>query len=493
MILRPAPAPPMAPPELATPELVLPDLPPADLLLGYQRRAIDLLATTSLLVIEKSRRIGLTWGFAAHAALTAASGKSAGGMNVWYMGTEMEMAREFIDAVAMWARAFGIAAEAEGQVVLEDEDGDVQAFRVRFASGFRVTAIPSLPRALRGRQGLVLIDEAAFHKSIEEVLKAALALLIWGGKVVVISTHDGVDNPFNLLIDEIKAGKRGEAQVIRIDFAAAMADGLYERIMLVSGRTPSPEHKAEWEAGIRAFYGDGAEEELDCIPRAGGGAWLDAGLLAACEHADAGKPELYQGGLVYIGRDVARRKDFAVIWAFELAGGVLWLRERWEATGATFAAQDTVFDAMMRRYRVALAQIDQTGMGEKVVEDAQGRHGALRVQGVLFTGPARLNLAKALRERVEAGTIRIPPDPEIRADFRAIKRAGQNQAALAEKGEVHPDRFWAAALACDGAALGFIDLSAIATAGPRPEVGAGGFAGFQGSGSEPARLNTTGY
>jgi phage FluMu gp28-like protein len=479
--------------ELAKPEL--PDLPEPDLLLIYQRKAIDLFSTTALLVIEKSRRIGLTWGMAAFAALTAATEKSAGGDHVWYMGIEMEMAREFIDAVAMWAEAFGIAAEAEGQVVLRDPDGDIQAFRIRFASGFRVTAIPSLPRALRGRQGVVIIDEAAFHKSIDEVLKAALALLMWGGRVVVISTHDGVDNPFNQLIEEVREGKRGDAKSLRISFQDAMDAGLYERIMLVKGQPATPEGKVKWEAGIRAFYGDAAEEELDCIPRAGGGAWLDAGLLAACEHEDAGKPELYQGGLTYIGRDVARRKDFAVIWAFEMINGVLWLRERYEAVGDTFAEQDRKFDAMMAKYRVAKAKIDQTGMGEKVVEDAQTRHGSLRVEGVVFSGPARLDLAVSLREVVEAGQIRFPPDPAIRADFRAIKRAGKNQAALAEKGEVHPDRFWAAALAASAAKAAVVDLSTIQVAargrdgfdGFNPSAGFGGGVGFGGG------LDTRGF
>ena len=85
----------------------------------------------------------------------------------------------------------------------------VQAFRLKFASGFKIVALPSVPRALRGKQGLVIIDEAAFHKDLAEVLKAAVALLMWGGQVVVVSTHDGSANPFNLLLDDIRAN--GEA------------------------------------------------------------------------------------------------------------------------------------------------------------------------------------------------------------------------------------------------------------------------------------------
>ena len=41
--------------------------------------------------------------------------------------------------------------------------------------------LPSIT-GVSGQQGFVLIDEAAFHDDLGEVLKAAFALLIWGGK-----------------------------------------------------------------------------------------------------------------------------------------------------------------------------------------------------------------------------------------------------------------------------------------------------------------------
>ena len=194
-------------------------LPRGDLLLTYQQKTLGrLMSGVSLLVVEKSRRIGLTWAVAAYAALSAGSQASAGGDNCWYMGYDMEMAREFIETCAMWARAFGLAAEEVDEEVLDDGDGKmVQAFRIRFSSGFKIVALPSVPRAIRGKQGKVLIDEAAFHKNIGETLKAAIALLMWGGQVVVWSTHDGVDNPFNVLIDDIRAGRR-KGEVLTIDF-----------------------------------------------------------------------------------------------------------------------------------------------------------------------------------------------------------------------------------------------------------------------------------
>lgn len=431
--------------------------PTPELLLGYQGKALLLCSTSPLVVIEKSRRIGLTWALALLAVMDAGKRR---GKNTFYIGYNLDMAREFIDTCAMWTKALGHALGGREEELFDGVEGakPIQAFRLTFGSGFKIVALPSKPRSLRGMQGQIILDEAAFHDELEEMLKAALAMLIWGGNVIVVSTHDGVDNPFNRLLDEVRAYERGEGHgrkgaTLKITFADALADGLYERVCLVAGREPTADGKIEWEAEIRGFYGEAAEEELDCEPRAGSGSLIKPEDLAACEHADAGRPELYQNGLVYIGRDVARRIDASIIWAFELVGEVLWLRDRWEEKGASFAEQDQAFDAIMATRRVAAAWIDQTGMGEKVVEDAQRRHGTYRVQGVLLTGPNRLDLATSLVQRFERGLIRIPADPIIRADLRAIKKASgkQGQVRLVNDGEIHADRFWAAGLACRAA------------------------------------------
>lgn len=443
----------------AATEQALARLPRGDLLLGYQARTLDLLfAGTALLVIEKSRRIGLTWGVAAFAALKAAAAASAGGSNVWYMGYDKDMTLEFIEVCAMWARAFGlVAGEIEEEDVLEADEKGVKAFSIRFASGFRITALPSVPRALRGKQGIVIIDEAAFHKNVDEVIKSAMALLIWGGQVVVISTHDGVANAFNRLLDEIRAGKRA-GKTMTITFADAMADGLYERIALVAqtkGTTIPP--KDEWEAGIRASYGEDAAEELDCVPKIGSGSLISLEDIIACEHEDAGIADLYAGGLCYIGRDVARRRDGQVQYCMELIGDVLWQRDTYEEVGRTFAHQDAFFANLFDTRRVAQARIDQTGMGEKVVEDLIIRFGASRVYGELLTGPTRYDLAVGLKKRFEERRIRIRPDAVTRADLMALKKMGSEQSGgmrIVNDGAVHADRFWAYSLASRACDLG---------------------------------------
>lgn len=261
-----------------------------DILMPSQKALLKATATHQLVVSDKSRRIGFTWAVAADAVLTSSVRKSDGGMDTLYLGYNLDMAREFIDTCAMWSRAFNHAAADVQEFLFPDgADKDIAAFRIRFASGFEIVALSSRPRSLRGRQGYVILDEFAFHDDRAGLLKAAIALLIWGGKVLVISTHNGEDNEFNQLIQEIRAGKRPGA-VVRCTFDQALEEGLYQRICLMTGKDWSPEAEAKWRAEIRSFYSADAAEELDCIPSQGSGIYLTRSMIEAC--ATAGGEEM---------------------------------------------------------------------------------------------------------------------------------------------------------------------------------------------------------
>jgi len=373
-----------------------------------------------------------------------------------YVCYDKEITREFIDACAMWSKALAIAAsDISNEEVFEDQDEDgntreIKAFRIDYASGFKIVALPSVPRSIRGRKGVVGIDEAAYVTNLAGLLKAALALLMWGGRVAIASSHNGTESPFNLLIDDIRAGRR-KGGVHTTTFARALSDGLYERYCLVNRIEPTPQGKFEYEKDIRDFYGEDAAEELDCIPSPGGGAFISPELVAAAQHADAGKPEGYDKGLCVIGRDIAagRGGDLAVMWVFELVGNVMWLRQRVESRYMDLTEQERVFNGLMKNFRVLRAGLDQSSMGEGETLRAIQRHGS-RVEGVLFSPANRLDMAMAMKKRFEDGTIRIPDDAKIRADFRAIKKVtgAGSVVRLVNDGKVHADMFWACALAC---------------------------------------------
>ena len=108
-------------------------------------------------------------------------------------------------------------------------------------------------------------------------MKAALALLIWGGKVLVISTHDGVTNAFNEYIHAARAG-RNNYKILTTTFDDALADGLYERICLTTGKEYSKEAEEKWRRRLLILWRK-ADEELFCIPRLSSGTFLPAVLV----------------------------------------------------------------------------------------------------------------------------------------------------------------------------------------------------------------------
>ena len=118
------------------------------------------------------------------------------------------------------------------------------------------------------------------------------------------------------------------------------------------------------------------------------GAWLAWELIRAAEDKTAGDPEGYLGGVTYLGIDVARRRDLWVAAVLERVGGVLWAREIAVRQNISFSEQRQIVRELAERYRPVRIAVDQTGMGEAVVEQLQDDHNRIRVEGVLMTGPA---------------------------------------------------------------------------------------------------------
>ena len=424
-------------------------------LLPYQRRWVE--DRSGLKVIEKSRRIGLSWA-EAYDSVMHAGVEGDGGGNVYYQSYAHDMTRGFITDCAEWAAVLQAGAAELGETLIELDDGEkVPAFRLILASGREIVAMTSAPRGFRskGRPGdRAIVDEAAFVDSLAEVLKAAMAFRIWGGTVHVLSTHNGEASPFNTLARDIEEGRR-PGSLHTVTFADAVRDGLGCRRFEVTGREWTAPAEAEWVAETRSEYGEDAAEELDCVPSRGAGAWLAWEQIRAAEHDEAGDPGRFDGGRTVIGNDIARRKHLWVAWVLHLVGDVGWTREVVELRNAKFAEQDAELDRLDERYRPSLIWMDQTGMGEKPVEDAIGRYGRHRVEGVLMSPGRRLDLATVCRRRFEDRTVRIPASEAIRQDLRAVKRApgpaGGVRLVSEESKDGHADRFWALALACGAA------------------------------------------
>lgn len=428
----------------------------AAVLLKYQR---DWVADDSnLKVAEKSRRVGLTWAEASDNVLIASKSRQAGGMNVYYIGYNMDMAIEYIEACAMWARVFNEAASEieEGEEVFKDGDDEksIKTYTIRFASGFRIVALSSRPANLRGKQGVVVIDEAAFHGALDELLKAALALLIWGGKVRVISTHDGDQNPFNELVNEIRSGGR-KGSVHRITFKEAVDQGLFGRVCMRKGVEWDADAQAKWIADVYAFYGAAAEEELDVVPSQGTGAWLSSSLVEARMYgapvlrytAPKGFEQLPDGerhrtiqewldlevrpllqGLnpelqSVFGQDFGRSGDLTVMVPAQIEQN---LRRKipfiLELRNMPHKQQEQIAKFVIKGLpRFVKAAVDARGNGHAVAEFLAQEFGYSRVELVMATEGWYREHMPPLKKAFEDDTIAVPRDKDVLTDLRAIK------------------------------------------------------------------------
>lgn len=409
-------------------------------------------------IMEKSRRIGISWAEAADDALLAAKSREAGGMDVWYISYNKEMTETFIKDVAEWAKKYNLAAAEMEEFLWRDnkEDEGIQAYRVRFASGFAVTGLSSAPRNLRSKQGKIVLDEAAFVESLDELLKAAMAMLVWGGSLVVISTHNGEDNPFAELVQDVLAGKKPYS-LHRVTLDDALGDGLYRRICEVRGQAWSPEAQAAWRKELIAHYGDDADEELFCIPRRGSGAYLARNIIEAC--MDAAIPVLRwsppaqdfvdwplesafqevrdwcQGKLDpllrdlhadhrhYLGGDFARSGHLSVYWPLaRLENLCLHTPFVLEVRDAPFRVQEQLVNHVLDRVpHFSGAGLDARGNGQAVAEFTRQRYGPDRVAEVMISDAWYRVAMPKLKAHYEDRTIDAPRDANILDDLRAVK------------------------------------------------------------------------
>lgn len=264
-------------------------------LMAHQVDAIALCHREDLVVFEKGRRTGITYAIALDSAIIAASSTEAGGDNVYYVGDTKDKGLEFVGYCGHFARVMACAM-AEGFMgvevfLFEDKQPNgetkfITSYRIRFASGKQIVALSSNPANIRGLQGIVIIDEAAFHANVQAVIDACLALLIWGGKIRIISTHNGTKNPFNQLVKDARDGVN-LFKPHRCTFDDAVKNGLYERVCLIRGWTPTEEGKRTWYNKVRGSYGANKAamlEELDAIPREGSGVAIPTIVIESCMH-----------------------------------------------------------------------------------------------------------------------------------------------------------------------------------------------------------------
>lgn len=403
------------------------------LLYPYQQRWLN--DDSRFKVAMFARQTGKTFTTTLEIVLDCIDHEARGERTRWVILSRGErQAKEAInEGVKVHLKALGVVA----QVLEVPFNATTNALEVTFKGGSKITALPANPDTARGFSANVFLDEFAFHKDSREIWKALFPVISAGWRLRVVSTPNGKGNKFYELMTD-----KNNTQWSRhsTDIYQAVADGL-------------PRDIKQLKEGLNDIDAWQQEFELKWIDEAH--AWLSYDLIDSVEHVQAGKPENYTGNPCFVGVDIGIRNDLFVIWVLESVGDVLWTREIIALKKASFAEQEQRLDQVFKNYNVVRCCIDQTGLGEKPVEDAQRKHGTLRVTGVIFNTASKLMLATEGKEVFEDKRIRIPQgDNDLREDLHKLQKTTSATGAprfIAESdSKGHADRTWACFLAVHG-------------------------------------------
>jgi len=433
--------------------------------------------TSEVAIAEKARRVGLDYCESFRCVRERISGDRV--LDYWYSSADESAAYEFAEYVRAWLKLYDKVSEEVTTTGIDDgREWLKMTFTLPMINGRRprITVMTSNPKRFRSKGGDVCLSELAFHQDAGEMWKAAAPTATWGGRIRILSTHNGHGSKFNSLINQARKHADPElygapkptdlkASVHRIDIYDAVNDGLVEQINRVTGRELS---RDEFIAEMRSLCSTQEvwEEEFECNPSKEGGSYFPHALLRPCVTDRAAKPtddldtfiadvklRSKGGSKLSAGSDIGRRKDRFVIWVWGRNGtkriclGMLVLQNK--PFDVMEHAINTLMNTSFNGMRITRMSIDETGLGMQLAERMVKKHRS-RCEAVSMTNAVKEDMFTRLRAGVEEITVELPDDDDTLRDFGSIRKeitvAGNIRYSAASNEHGHADRATAAAL-----------------------------------------------
>ncbi len=417
-----------------------------------------------------------------------------------FLSAGERQSKELMGAAAMHAKAYNLGmSELESEFRDEASDTKYKQLEIVFPHGSRIIGLPANPATARGHSAHILLDEFAFHKDSRGIWKALFPTITRGYKIRIISTFQGKANKFYELIfssptlqifnglEHVFKGDRGGWSKHFVNIHQAVEMGLV--LKDDEGNPCEPE-----DLRLALNDDDAWAEEFECIPSDEAHAFLSHDLISSVEDQRLVKmpswaewlveraranyslflqtkiePELPRDvllgvdflGELYVGFDVARKKDLSIIWVDQKIGSVLQAIAVIDLKSMPYMVQEQVLWTIMSHPRFRRGCIDETGLGNQLAERSKDRFGEHRVEPVTFSQANKEALAVELKRNFEDRRSLIPCDSTIRASLHSVKRyaaAGGHFRFDADRTDQigHADHFWAKG------------LSVLAATGPAP-------------------------
>jgi hypothetical protein len=221
----------------------------------FQETSLEELRDNRYNVILKSRQLGistLSAGFALWSMLFAND------FNVLVIATTQEVAKNLVTKVRVMHD--NLPSWLKGTIEADNK------LSLKFKNGSQIKAVSSATTGARSEAlSLLIIDEAAFIRNIEEIWVASQATLSTGGGAIVLSTPNGIGNWFHQVWSEAETGVNG-FHTIKLHW------------------TVHPDRDQSWRDEQTKLLGEkGAAQECDCDFISSGHTVIDGSILQRYE------------------------------------------------------------------------------------------------------------------------------------------------------------------------------------------------------------------
>jgi phage FluMu gp28-like protein len=166
-------------------------------------------------------------------------------------------------------------------------------------------------------------------------------------------------------------------------------------------------------------------------------------------------------GELYLGYDIARRRDASVIYAIGNSNKKISLADI-EMRNTPFEEQIAIMRFIIHTLHPVRCCVDQTGMGEPICERLQGEFGD-RIEGIPFTNEIKGILAMNIKRGLENREFLLPNSQAFHLQIHSIKQistqVGKFRYDAERTAKGHADSFWAWALAYHALTNGDVKLN----------------------------------
>jgi len=318
--------------------------------------------------------------------------------------------------------------------------------------------------AVRGGRKDIYFDEFAHIRDAVKLYRAAMPAITRGdSRLTIISTPLGQSGLFYDIASNDQAYPEYSRHAVPWwECSAMVVPEKYEEALALAAAVEGSEERVlaygtdKLHIIYNGFGGDliGFQTEYEATFADEASAYFTWDLIVNCTDSELPvlrewNPNYDSAGFISIGVDLAKERDQTVFTVVEhLDGGtkkVLFTRN----TQAPYFEQFEYLRTLIAATHANRVTIDQTGVGQKFVEDAKRELVGTVIEGVVFTNAKKEKWATQFKGDMQTGRVSWPNIGDLRRQIHAIKRT-KTEANFYKFSAPADDYFWSLMLGLYG-------------------------------------------